>query len=162
MGMLTGNTGAVFLEDPTTGDGVLGSPDGGTTPADDLAIEQLMEYSIAHENEIIEGEFMGETHVRREYGLGSWEAELTFSFKRGSEGQKKFIEAAHQRKKLVGYFVDDGNDLSGGYSYGTMLVEEYEKTNETNELVEFEVSCSGDGELIYVDDTGTEIGGTAQ
>lgn len=159
MGMLTGNTGAVFVEDAETGDGVLGVPEGGTE-ADDDQIEQLMEYSITHENEMIEGEFMGETHVKREYGLGSWEGELTFSFKKGSSGHRRFIEAAHQKKKLVVYFVDDENDLTGNYHKGVCLIEEYEKTNETNELVEYEVSVAGDGELVYVDDTGTEIGGT--
>jgi|SRR5690606_7557714 len=158
MPMVTGNTGVVFVEDALTGDGVLGDSGSGT---DDLEIEQLMEFSITHENEIIEGEFMGEGYVKKEYGLGNWEGELTFSFKKGSPGHRKFLEAAHKKLKLKGYFVDDRNDLSGNYHYGIMLIEEYEKTNETNELVEYEVSVQGDGELVYVWDDGTEIKASA-
>lgn len=117
------------------------------TPIED-PVANIGEWSISDESEMMEAELMQQTAVRREYGLSSWEGEITVMFdKTDTKGQRAIINAKKNREKLqVRFYIDDT-----AYYEGVALVESIEHSQEANELVELEVSLQGDGELELMD-----------
>lgn len=112
------------------------------------AVAAIGEWSVTDESEILEAELMQQTAVRREYGLSSWEAEITVMFDiADTKGQRAIINAKKNRQKLkIRFYIDDT-----AYYEGIALIESLEHSQEANELVELEISLQGDGELNLVD-----------
>jgi hypothetical protein len=141
MSLHAGFGGSVSLVDDSTGTEV------------ETVIANVTEWEFELENEILEAELMGESFVRKEYGLGNATGSITVMFSEDdSAGQGALTDAAASKTKVKLRLNLPGT--KGMYWEGTWLIGTLTNTVESNELVEKEYEIEADGAVSLVTPTG--------